>query len=1163
MKKLIRIGNQTSYSAPGILQPFEYAVSSGFDAFEWFPDKKETGEGWTSRDLSKEMRAHIRAVSHDRDIRLSVHVPWDADPLRPEAYGILLESVTLAEDIGAALVNIHYYNQDGPVRYAEAILPLLQVLKTKGIGLSIENTSLTGPTEVNRLFHELRRRGFIEEFHVGMCLDLGHANLCEETRNDYLKFLDILDPQAPIVHAHLHENYGDADSHLPLFTGPAGKDDSGIRRVLQRMTSRGFSGSIIFEQWPDPPGLLNQARDRLLGMIRDLESEDKTFESRESHGNSLPSETASSEESDSFAVEIAEADRQFHSWRKKLEWVANYLENATRIDAGHLACLAIYFRFMGTGLIRFGEDGGHYRPSHHADIARRIFERLAARTTPENIIIIRKIYPWLPSFDSAFIHAEPLTRIRDIAHRNDIPQELKREIKTTLQNKLHRSAGPEDLIASARLLERISAAGAGYPAEFVAEFGKFHEELKEFFNARSLDEQLRGLQDRGNPALSMSIRKFLSGKESTETPAQQLFSLGALSNLRARLHGELETAKGSAAQELQLADIRLEDYGFVLLSRLVNHFEPLRENLHWEAILSATTLSVTNLRLSGLDGAECSAIESELRAWSRGLDVRDPEQLLRLKATLERAGRLAKAYCNNILSLYPERAQRLGRLLGVEAYAIKVFAEADIRSHPVFQLSKLVAVALKEIRRRASLPLWDVIVPGSVDGRLVKASEADELAGSDNEPIVALLERVDGDEEIRPGVAALIVAQDTPHLSHLAVRARQSGVVFAVCEDPDRFSQLGNLAGKQISLKASPSGIELGESKASRNERSADVKTRVRPFPIIVPEARLLRGSMALPLAEVTASVGGEKAWAARRLHEMAQREDAGFKAPDGMVIPFGVPENLIHSNATAARRYDELLRKLNDLPTENLTETAQELRSIVERLRVPEDILSGLAQRFCANDRLMVRSSSNMEDLEDLPAAGQYESVANVGLPDIAAAVLRVWASLWASRAVRSRQDFGISQEKARMAVLIQRMMTPDPLSFIIHTVNPVNFDRDEAYIEMAVGMGETLASIKSEGTPYRIACRKEKESVRFLAFADFSRALWPDSRGQMVAQPVDYSAIAFSRDRDYRHRLSLRLGRVARFVENAMGKPQDIEGLILQTTVYLVQSRPQQGGI
>ncbi len=35
------------------------------------------------------------------------------------------------------------------------------------------------------------------------------------------------------------------------------------------------------------------------------------------------------------------------------------------------------------------------------------------------------------------------------------PQELKQEIKHTLQNKLHRNAGPEDLVAAEAMLQRI------------------------------------------------------------------------------------------------------------------------------------------------------------------------------------------------------------------------------------------------------------------------------------------------------------------------------------------------------------------------------------------------------------------------------------------------------------------------------------------------------------------------------------------------------------------------------------------------------------------------------------------------------------------------------------------------------------------------------------
>ena len=44
----------------------------------------------------------------------------------------------------------------------------------------------------------------------------------------------------------------------------------------------------------------------------------------------------------------------------------------------------------------------------------------------------------------------PLTRIRDIAHRNDIPQNVKQEIKHTIQNKLHRNAGVPSLHSQLR-----------------------------------------------------------------------------------------------------------------------------------------------------------------------------------------------------------------------------------------------------------------------------------------------------------------------------------------------------------------------------------------------------------------------------------------------------------------------------------------------------------------------------------------------------------------------------------------------------------------------------------------------------------------------------------------------------------------------------------------
>ena len=43
----------------------------------------------------------------------------------------------------------------------------------------------------------------------------------------------------------------------------------------------------------------------------------------------------------------------------------------------------------------------------------------------QEILVIRKIHPCLPSFKAEFTASVPLTRIRDIAHRNDIPKDIK------------------------------------------------------------------------------------------------------------------------------------------------------------------------------------------------------------------------------------------------------------------------------------------------------------------------------------------------------------------------------------------------------------------------------------------------------------------------------------------------------------------------------------------------------------------------------------------------------------------------------------------------------------------------------------------------------------------------------------------------------------------
>ena len=255
----IRIGNQTAYKASPPALPFEYALDRGFDAFEWFPDRRPDGQGWDAADLGPAERRSIRDRARDHDIALSVHAKLPADPLYASAEEFLAEGLRLAEDMGATLLNIHLACADAPARYAEAIRPWATRCAHAGIRLALENTPAEGPEDVNATFAHLSDFAGV----VGMCLDIGHANLHPATRNDYLSYFDRLAPHVEIIHMHAHENHGDHDSHLPPFSGPSETDASGLAGIVARLKRREFRGNLIIEQWPNSPELLDRARDGL------------------------------------------------------------------------------------------------------------------------------------------------------------------------------------------------------------------------------------------------------------------------------------------------------------------------------------------------------------------------------------------------------------------------------------------------------------------------------------------------------------------------------------------------------------------------------------------------------------------------------------------------------------------------------------------------------------------------------------------------------------------------------------------------------------------------------------------------------------------------------------------------------------------------------------
>jgi sugar phosphate isomerase/epimerase len=169
----IRIGNQTSCHVSARL-PYEFARAHGFDAFEWLSDKGPWG--WCEEDMPQQEREQLRRAAQQRGILFSVHAPVAADPTTSSGAEALRRSIRFGGDVGAGVVNLHLFPEHHAKRFAEALRPLLEVARSARVRLCLENTLQTSPDHFNALFGVLTTMPEAAG-QVGMCLDMGHANL--------------------------------------------------------------------------------------------------------------------------------------------------------------------------------------------------------------------------------------------------------------------------------------------------------------------------------------------------------------------------------------------------------------------------------------------------------------------------------------------------------------------------------------------------------------------------------------------------------------------------------------------------------------------------------------------------------------------------------------------------------------------------------------------------------------------------------------------------------------------------------------------------------------------------------------------------------------------------------------------------------------------------
>jgi alpha-glucan,water dikinase len=768
-------------------------------------------------------------------------------------------------------------------------------------------------------------------------------------------------------------------------------------------------------------------------------------------------------------------------------------------------------------------------------------------------------------------------RIRDeilnIMHRHHV-KEVAGHFLEEWHQKLHNNATPDDIVLCEAYLEFLYSNGnLARFYEKLEQGGVTRQRLESFERPiRSQPDFVPHLKDALIPDFQQFLRILRSvhagtdletainaARSQLDEDTQDLLwriwehrhGQGAFPDLvaeiteaRRRLGPRL--AGGADARELLYLDLALEQFLRLMVER------NLQDAAGGDALVELIARLVEH-RLLSADDPELAICR---RHWLR---LKDQPRLgadwsLHAKSVADRIGRVLGGLIDRTYQLLQPKAEWLGHAFHADAWVVTLFSEEVVRGSSLdFVLSMLLRHLEPILRQAARLGHWQIVSRGSGSGIVEVVDQLRAVQGKAfDRPRVVVAEHVSGDEEIPEAVTAVIAPDVTDIVSHVAVRARNAGLLFASCYDAETFNRLKGLQGRAIRVQVSPSGDVQVEETSEKLVKPAPPSTRWAHPARVQPRS----SAWALEAADFDPSLTGGKAL---NLVRLDGKLPPWVRRPASIAVPFGACERVMTAgpNRPAAEQYQQLVRQVETEPARALPA----LREVILKLETPPELASALGTKAAA---------------AGLPWPADQEGAWHC--------IKRVWASKWNDRAFYSRRTQGIRHEDLLMAVLIQQVVEAD-YAFVLHTVNPLGNRPEELYLEVVLGLGETLVG-NYPGRALSAVVGRDSKTLTLLSYPGKSLALRggglifrSDSNGEDLAgfagaglydsvllpapqsSLADYTNEPLVWDELLRRDSLLRIAELGLAVEAAVGAPQDIEGALSKGSCFIVQTRPQVG--
>ncbi len=523
---------------------------------------------------------------------------------------------------------------------------------------------------------------------------------------------------------------------------------------------------------------------------------------------------------------------------------------------------------------------------------------------------------------------------------------------------------------------------------------------------------------------------------------------------------------------------------------------------------------------------------------------------LHAKSVLDRLTRAITEMSDQFNTLLQDKALFLGKAFHADEWTINMFSEEIVRGRLAFILSLLVHHLDPMLRKFAKLGDWQIISSGQATGIVEIVESLRSIQDKTfSEPTIVIAETVYGDEEPPDGLNAVITPGLVDLVSHVAIRARNSSLLFATCYDNCTLQHLKSFKGCRVALSVNASGdVVIEKTTDGVAEESVDRKISLKKM------IRPTFSCLAISSKDFHENLVGGKSLNLLHLHG---RLPDGIHTPSSAAIPFGVFERVVavDENKKIAICLNDYVKDVERNPGEILPE----IRKCILDLEAPEELLSSIR---------MVMSESTIRWPDEWS--------------DAWICIKKVWASKWNERAFVSRRKRGIPHDDLFMAVLIQQVVKAE-YAFVIHTVNPFSDDTNELYAEVVSGLGETLVG-NYPGRALSFTAHKETAKPSIFAYPSKSMGLFggslifrSDSNGEDLegyAGAGLYDSVHLEAPKEvalksseepliwnygFREELMTAITRLGMAVENVMGAPQDIEGAYANGKYYVVQTRPQ----